>query len=78
MSKSTSSSPPAFKLVNGIPVSGIVTQEQVDKIHSLVLRPDDVWVVSYPKAGTTWTQNIVRLILNNGIDDGKKLNEAVP
>ena len=76
--KSTSNSPPAFKLVNGIPVSGIVTQEQVDKIHSLVLRPDDVWVVSYPKAGTTWTQNIVRLILNNGIDDGKKLNEAVP
>ena len=74
----TSNSPPSFKLVNGIPVSGIVTQEQVDRIRSLLLRPDDVWVVSYPKAGTTWTQNIVRLIFNNGIDDGKKLNEAVP
>lgn len=78
MSKGASNSPPSFKLVNGIPVAGIVTQEQVDRIRYLLLRPNDVWVVSYPKAGTTWTQNIVRLILNNGVDDGKRLNEAVP
>ena len=75
---SNSVSPPPFKPVNGITVPGVVTQEQVDRIHSLPLRPDDVWIVTYPKAGTTWTQNIVRLIFNNGIDDGKKLNEAVP
>ena len=75
---SNESLPPKYNLVNGVPVSRIVTQEQVDRIRSLVLRPDDVWVVSYPKAGTTWTQNIVRLILNNGKDDGKILNESVP
>ena len=64
MSESTSAAlPPHFNVVNGLPVSRIVTKEQVDKIRSMVLRPDDVWIVSYPKAGTTWTQNIVHLIL---------------
>ena len=76
MSKTSSVSPPAFKLVNGIPVPGIVTQEQVDRIRSLSLRPDDVWVVSWHHM--PGTQSIVRPILNNGIDDGKQLNEAVP
>ena len=79
MSEGTSAAlPPLFNVVNGLPVSRIVTKEQVDKIRYMVLRPDDVWIVSYPKAGTTWTQNIVRLILNDGIDDGKKLSESVP
>ena len=41
-------------------------------------RPDDIWVVSYPKAGTTWTQQIVKLILNNGEQDGKILDTSVP
>ena len=80
MSHSASSSPPPqYNLVNGLPVPGIVSQEQVDRIRSTVkLRPDDVWVVSYPKAGTTWTQQIVKLIINHGIDDGKKLSDSVP
>ena len=72
-------SPPVLPIVNGMPVSRIVTQEQVDRVaSSFKIRPDDVWVVTYPKAGTTWTQHIVRLIKNAGKDDGKKLDEAVP
>uniref|UniRef100_A0A8W7PIU2 Sulfotransferase domain-containing protein n=1 Tax=Anopheles coluzzii TaxID=1518534 RepID=A0A8W7PIU2_ANOCL len=27
--------------------------------------PDDVWVISYPKSGTTWTQEMVWLICND-------------
>merc|ERR1711971_689601 len=37
----------------------------LERIQDLPLRPDDVWVVSYPKCGTTWTQEMVWMILNN-------------
>ena len=46
--------------VNGLLVPDFVNQENVDKL-GLELYPDDVWVVTYPKSGTTWTQQIVRL-----------------
>lgn len=36
-----------------------------DKIKSFQIYSDDVWVLSYPKTGTTWTQEMVWLICNN-------------
>ena len=64
--------------VNGVVMPHFITQEEVDKLKSFPLRSDDVWVVAYPKAGSTWTQQIVRLIHNDGDDDGKVLSESVP
>ena len=64
--------------INGLLVPDYVKQEEVDKLKDFQLYPDDVWVVTYPKCGTTWTQQIVRLIRNNGVQDGVKIDFAIP
>ena len=35
------------------------------KIYNFEVRPDDVWIVTYKKCGTTWTQEIVWNIMND-------------
>ncbi|EAW53885.1 sulfotransferase family, cytosolic, 1C, member 2, isoform CRA_a [Homo sapiens] len=37
-----------------------------DKIWNFQAKPDDLLISTYPKAGTTWTQEIVELIQNEG------------
>ncbi|KAG8261490.1 hypothetical protein J6590_070895 [Homalodisca vitripennis] len=36
-----------------------------ERLHNFEVYEDDVWVISYPKCGTTWTQEMVWLIGNN-------------
>ncbi|XP_046390343.1 sulfotransferase 1C4-like [Ischnura elegans] len=40
-------------------------RQQAAGIYNLELRPDDVWVVTFPRSGTTWTQEMVWLINND-------------
>ena len=67
-----------YHVINGLQVPKLVTQEALDKLKTFKLYPEDVWIVTYPKSGTTWTQQIVRLIQNNGEKDGQLINAAIP
>ena len=64
--------------INGLLLPSMVRQEYLDRLKDLELYPDDIWVVTYPKCGTTWTQQIVRLIRNNGVQDDVRIDTAVP
>ena len=41
---------------------------------------NDVFIVSYPKCGTTWTQQILYLLLNDGVPPNKTLlfSKSIP
>ena len=69
---------PIHILKCGLPVPKFIDQGVLDQLRDLQLYPDDVWVVTYPKCGTTWSQQIMRLIRNKGVLDDRKVDFAVP
>ncbi|KAL9974604.1 hypothetical protein ACROYT_G011660 [Oculina patagonica] len=49
-----------------------------DFISNFQTRPDDVFVVTYPKSGTTWVQEIVWQIFNEGQVKSSHISQKVP
>lgn len=49
----------------------------LEKIRNLTVYEDDTWVISYPKCGTTWTQEVVWQICNGVDTDSVKANESL-
>ncbi len=43
--------------------------------NDFVVYPDDLWIVTPPKCGTTWTQEIVWYIRTNVDEDSAKINQ---
>ncbi|KAK3793730.1 hypothetical protein RRG08_006551 [Elysia crispata] len=46
--------------------------DKIRNIHTFDVREDDVWVITFPKSGTTWVQEIVYLLMND-LDTEKAL-----
>ncbi|XP_034830391.2 sulfotransferase 1C4-like isoform X2 [Maniola hyperantus] len=40
-------------------------RKHAEAIYNLRVRPDDIWVITFPRSGTTWTQEMVWLIEND-------------
>jgi hypothetical protein len=56
-----------------------ISQADMDLIEKeFVVKDGDVFVVTYPRSGTTWTEQMVHLLLNQGVQGEKRLTDAVP
>ena len=56
-----------------------ISQDDMDRIEKeFVVEDGDVFVVTYPRSGTTWTEQMVHLLLNEGEQGEQRLTDAVP
>ncbi len=79
MALSKTELPYNHNVVDGLIVPVFVTQTRVDDIkQKLSLSAGDVVIASYQKSGTTWLQHIVKLLRNDGKEDGKVIPRAIP
>ena len=77
MSNSRSDTIPWYEVTEGVLVPRMST-ESWHELKVYPLRQDDVFLCSFPRSGTTWTANILRLLRNGGKDDRINLDDAVP
>ena len=62
-----------------IKVPRFISQADMDMIEKeFVIKNDDVFVVTYPRSGTTWTEQMVHLLLNQGVQGEQRITDAVP
>ncbi|XP_063286958.1 sulfotransferase 1B1-like isoform X2 [Pelobates fuscus] len=62
-----------LRLVHGVALMKPIA-DGWQKVESFQARPDDLLIATYPKAGTTWMQEIVDLVVNEG--DLEKVKRA--
>ncbi|GBM09367.1 Sulfotransferase family cytosolic 1B member 1 [Araneus ventricosus] len=58
---------PEAQLYRGVLLQGyLVPPDVLEGLDDMEIREDDVFVITYPKSGTTWTEEIVSLIYKGG------------
>ena len=50
---------------NGVVMPRVFAEQLADRIYDMKLREDDIWILSYPKCGTTWAIETVWLVMND-------------
>ncbi|KAJ8284295.1 hypothetical protein COCON_G00031450 [Conger conger] len=65
-----------LKNVRGVPLMEPIAQN-FEPIWAFCPDPTDILIATYPKAGTTWTQEIVDLLLHNGDTEACKRGPIV-
>ncbi len=56
-----------------------ISQADMDLIEKeFVAKDGDVFVVTYPRSGTTWTEQMVHLLVHNGEQGEQRITDAVP
>ncbi|CAN7942443.1 unnamed protein product, partial [Ixodes hexagonus] len=56
-----------YKEVDGLYTTSFFHEDNLRSAFAYKPRPDDVFVATFPKCGTTWMQCIVHCILNDGV-----------
>ncbi|XP_068135569.1 amine sulfotransferase-like [Hyperolius riggenbachi] len=57
-------------------VKELMSTEFIDSLQEFHLRDDDIFMITYPKSGTIWTQQILSLICSDGHRDGTESIET--
>lgn len=56
----------------GYVLQTMIAPRYLPDIANFKVRPDDIFLITYPKSGTTWTQNIITLIFESGSEEKEK------
>ena len=57
----------------------VISQADMDLIgKEFVVKDGNVFIVTYPRSGTTWTEQMVHLLVNKGEQGEQRLTDAVP
>ncbi|CAL1268771.1 unnamed protein product [Larinioides sclopetarius] len=57
---------PTYKEIDGFRIPVAFSEEAYRSALAYQPRPDDLFIVTYPKCGTTWVQNLVACIFREG------------
>lgn len=63
---------------NGIPFDIELDVNWIAEIPDYPISPDDLYIVTYAKSGTTWAQQIVALIQRGGERNQTHLMQVIP
>jgi hypothetical protein len=64
--------------MSGLPLLPISSAATIAACAALELLDDDVFICSYPKSGTTWSQNIVHKLISDGERNVPHISDSAP